>query len=1259
MGKKANITTYTIIGIIIVFIISLYSSTQLRSNKMIVLDEMMTSISNFNTKVMFDDYMDNCVDHAYKTASDEVGFSDDTRIDFERIARGSIVACTAPLVSRLESQGYQVVQGSPNAALELREETALLHVKYPTSITRDEAKIEFENTIQVYPRNSWLDIPGGITEKDETLISPDRRVYLKLEEGTEIRSHDGEPVERIGFKILDRNYNGLENNNVIGEKIYDLVPDAMKFSKPAAIEFRFKKNEVPNEASAMSGRIGWLWEETNIWLMYETDSRIEGDDYILSTQITHASIHAGLTGIVPPFLAQGQSVPSITGMVTEPGAAQVTLGETDEAGWDTMGCAKAMMNHYAPFLKGGSALIHKYTPAEDLYMNPGIYNLDWESGVWGGECHIELTPYKTEIVECKIEGDKFILEKKGGVSIEEDTGSYGGSLLREGATELALPYESRHFTPNGLICCCQGNNCEGVGVANCDDLNEWVIDYDEFGKEDGGHWEPEPQWRDGPKTLYGIATDENAGGCWESMTTMMPETTGILYVYETNPTVGARFSSPKMVFPFSFYGDACIDVPDTEVTVKDNIIESINKDLKINAGCEVVSGSRDSCYCDIKTENQGGTLTITLTKLGCDETTHDIRNELYDTHFTLDGGTASGSFSIRTCFERGTRILTLEGDKNIEDIIVGDVVMSYNITSGDLVPNVVLKNYERYADKMMTIMLRDDTVLNATPEHPFYDGTDYKPISEFNVNDILYLLKNGKLKPVKIKEMQEYDIEKTKVYNLKVAGNFNYFANGVLNHNFGYSPEIQSCLSGLGTGPSSLDDFGSCICEYSGFNNCDGEHMSNFLSMCMSGEMPTYECSLMEECIELGPQSSVSCAYTAGEFDDFDGCMNFFGGGPFDEMCGFSVGWPDLETCIDVTGESIICEYLFENMGNLPTSYVDCYAAGCEAQGNCVADSYCTAYLEWLEDGRLTSYIYAGCMGDTNNPDFCIDIVENGISQDWLPCLIAGDRSETCLNENFLRLSEITQALLLSWADCIVRNTVDLNPLNAQDECFGEFKDNFAENFWTNHFTLTYAGWCRMFDSSSPQCLNAYAQIGWDPTSMPNQFESASLNRFLQTACLAYDSTLGYLFPSCSDLWASGYVYEEECVQGNQYSTDCEVAQAEYTNQALGTLAEIAVDAFGSSFIDDLLGDYFKYGDEAFVTAFGDDGVKIGSNTIFDIIEIEDSAGIISRVIQSPAGDLVDIYDVFQIFQENLDQEPEITCSPGTSASCCLGIEPC
>ena len=138
--------------------------------------------------------------------------------------------------------------------------------------------------------------------------------------------------------------------------------------------------------------------------------------------------------------------------------------------------------------------------------------------------------------------------------------------------------------------------------------------------------------------------------------------------------------------------------------------------------------------------------------------------------------------NYKSCFIAGTEITLANGDvKNIEDVIVGEEVLTYNEDKKETEAGVVgdLKKHE--VDSVIRLTLDNENVIVTTAEHPFYvlDGGWIKA-GELQPLDVC-LKEDGKESLISSVEVLE---EKHEVFNLlSVSENHNFFANGILVHN--------------------------------------------------------------------------------------------------------------------------------------------------------------------------------------------------------------------------------------------------------------------------------------------------------------------------------------------------------------------------------------------------------------------------------------------------------------------------------------------
>jgi hypothetical protein len=127
------------------------------------------------------------------------------------------------------------------------------------------------------------------------------------------------------------------------------------------------------------------------------------------------------------------------------------------------------------------------------------------------------------------------------------------------------------------------------------------------------------------------------------------------------------------------------------------------------------------------------------------------------------------------CFTADTLILTDSGEKPIEEIKIGDKVLSRNEDSGEEAYKPVIHLFEREAYEIYNIHVGDQ-IIEATGNHPFWvQGEKWVLAAELEVGDLL--LQTGgrtlKIDSITIEQRQET------VYNFEVADFHTYFVSGL------------------------------------------------------------------------------------------------------------------------------------------------------------------------------------------------------------------------------------------------------------------------------------------------------------------------------------------------------------------------------------------------------------------------------------------------------------------------------------------------
>lgn len=180
----------------------------------------------------------------------------------------------------------------------------------------------------------------------------------------------------------------------------------------------------------------------------------------------------------------------------------------------------------------------------------------------------------------------------------------------------------------------------------------------------------------------------------------------------------------------------------------------------------------------------------------------------------IKGGAESSDLSLKkstdhvktksgNCFVAGTEILTTEGEKNIEDIKVGDWVIADDPTTpGEIEARQVLDTFVRHTSALVDLYV-DGEVISTTGEHPFWTpDKGWVEAKDLQVGSLLQT-EDGRIIDVDRVEKREGDFT---VYNFKVEGFHTYFVSevGVLVHNAdNYGKYLKD---NIGDPPSGMTD---------------------------------------------------------------------------------------------------------------------------------------------------------------------------------------------------------------------------------------------------------------------------------------------------------------------------------------------------------------------------------------------------------------------------------------------------------------------
>lgn len=156
------------------------------------------------------------------------------------------------------------------------------------------------------------------------------------------------------------------------------------------------------------------------------------------------------------------------------------------------------------------------------------------------------------------------------------------------------------------------------------------------------------------------------------------------------------------------------------------------------------------------------------------------------------GGASKRALKViqEACFVEGTKVITSEGEKDIQELAVGDKVLASDPVCGYRAYQRVSRVFVRTAGAVLDLEV-GGLVISATPEHPFWvEGEGWVAAGNL-VRGSPLLTKDGKV--VRVESIKRREGEFT-VYNIEVKRLHTYFVSplGLLVHNDCDTPNFPS-----------------------------------------------------------------------------------------------------------------------------------------------------------------------------------------------------------------------------------------------------------------------------------------------------------------------------------------------------------------------------------------------------------------------------------------------------------------------------------
>ncbi|MBN2367750.1 hypothetical protein JXC34_01930 [Candidatus Woesearchaeota archaeon] len=285
MQKRAqSISLFVVIGLLIVVVAGLVLIMNTGNTKKGMEKSVESTLDFSNARTNMKLYVSQCLEDNLLEAIQEYGISGSEQ-QISRYVELNIIGC---LNNYDELSKADIEYGSPDANVVISSEVLFIDLTLPVTMSFGQEIIDIEDFQFTFKREVSASLQNSVLKKGTRLFSEDENLILLAEQDIKVRDSEGNTVDEIAVKITDRNFDGLDNEIVLGELAYQGLPDGITLDPPVKVSIRVSKEDLPNNYDKGAPKLAWYDESTGVWRTYKQSGFTEDTKYLyFSAEVDH------------------------------------------------------------------------------------------------------------------------------------------------------------------------------------------------------------------------------------------------------------------------------------------------------------------------------------------------------------------------------------------------------------------------------------------------------------------------------------------------------------------------------------------------------------------------------------------------------------------------------------------------------------------------------------------------------------------------------------------------------------------------------------------------------------------------------------------------------------------------------------------------------------------------------------------------------------------------------------------------------------
>ncbi len=285
--KGQGVTLFIVLGIVILAVVGLLFGVR---NAMQDSTEAPLGQADLDaTQNSLEKQIDICLMDKVREGMDYYGALPDAQEQIRAYVEREVPRCVDLVF--YESQGLTIKSAAFSANVLVSSNAVIVGAQYPLEIADADgtAKVrDFGYNVEIVTSEELSYDAGGRIIEDVSIISGDGDAQLFIPAGARVLTDSGEPVDEITLELIDKTEGGMSNSHILGEIIYDIQPDGVRFSPPAELTISYLPGHAIGPESSLT--IAYFDEARGFWR--SLPSYVDTGSNTVTALITHLTNHA-------------------------------------------------------------------------------------------------------------------------------------------------------------------------------------------------------------------------------------------------------------------------------------------------------------------------------------------------------------------------------------------------------------------------------------------------------------------------------------------------------------------------------------------------------------------------------------------------------------------------------------------------------------------------------------------------------------------------------------------------------------------------------------------------------------------------------------------------------------------------------------------------------------------------------------------------------------------------------------------------------